>query len=92
MGLEEGVLGAANRRADAINNVIRGRLPTTAELNRRWVTANNGSIYQYLYFEPGRNRLNGLSIYEFGKDPSMLARRKYFAYATFNGDREAKGR
>ena len=61
-------------------------------LNRRWVAANNGNIYQYLYFEPGRNRLNGLSIYEFGKDPSTLARRKYFSYATFNGDREAKGR
>ncbi len=90
MGLEEGVLAAANRRADAINNTIRGRFPTTTDLNRRWVTANNGNVYQYLYFEPGRNRLNGLSIYEFGKDPSTLARRKYFSSATFTGDREAK--
>jgi LPS export ABC transporter permease LptG/LPS export ABC transporter permease LptF len=91
MGLEEGVLAASNRRADAINNMIRGRLPTATDLNRRWVTANNGNIYQYLYFEPGRNRLNSLSIYEFGKDPSTLASRTYFSYATFNGDREAKG-
>ena len=39
-------LGAAGdeSRADAINNTIRGRLPTTQELNRRWVTANSGSI------------------------------------------------
>src|SRR5688572_12739019 len=91
LGLEEGVLAAANRRADAINNTIRGRLPTATDLNRRWVTAINGNIYQYLYFEPGRNRLNSLSIFEFGKDPSALARRKYFSHATFNGDREAKG-
>jgi LPS export ABC transporter permease LptG/LPS export ABC transporter permease LptF len=91
MGLEEGVLAAANRRADAINNTIRGRFPTTNDLNRRWVTANNGNIYQYLYFEQGRNRLNALSIFEFGKDPSTLARRQYFSYATFPGDREAKG-
>ena len=35
--------------------------------------------------------MNSLSIYEFGKDPSTLARRKYFSHATFNGDREAKG-
>jgi LPS export ABC transporter permease LptF/LPS export ABC transporter permease LptG len=91
MGLEEGVLASSNRRADAINNTIRGRFPTTTDLNRRWVTANNGNVYQYLYFEPGKNRLNGLSIYEFGKDPSALARRKYFSYATFDGDREAKG-
>jgi LPS export ABC transporter permease LptG/LPS export ABC transporter permease LptF len=91
VGLEEGVLAASNRRADAINNTIRGRLPTATDLNRRWVTAINGNIYQYLYFEPGRNRLNSLSIFEFGKDPSTLARRKYFSHATFNGDREAKG-
>jgi LPS export ABC transporter permease LptG len=91
LSLEEGILAYANRRADAINNAIRGRLPTTQELNRRWVTANNGNIYQYLYFEPGLNRLNGLSIYEFGKDPSTLARRSYFDHASFPGDREEKG-
>ena len=91
LGLEERVLAYSNRRADAYNNAIRGRLPTTQELNRRWVTANNGAIYQYLYFEPGRNRLNGLSIYEFGKDASMLARRSYFESASFRGDREEKG-
>jgi len=91
LGLEEGVLAVSNRRADAINNTIRGRFPTATDLNRRWVTANNGNVYQYLYFEPGQNRLNGLSIYEFGKDPSKLVRRKYFSYATFKGDRESKG-
>jgi LPS export ABC transporter permease LptG/LPS export ABC transporter permease LptF len=91
LGLEEGVLAVSNRRADAINNNIRGRFPTATDLNRRWVTANNGDVYQYLYFEPGRNRLNALSIYQFGKDPSTLARRKYFSSATFSGDREAKG-
>ena len=91
LGLEEGVLAASNRRADAINNTIRGRLQTTTGLNRRWVTSINGNVYQYLYFEPGRNRLNGLSIYEFGSDPSRLVRRKYFSNATFVGDREAKG-
>ena len=91
MVLEEGVLSVSNRRADAINNVIRGRFPTTNDLNRRWVTANNGDVYQYLYFDPGQNRLNALSIYQFGKDPSTLAHRKFFSYATFPGDRETKG-
>jgi LPS export ABC transporter permease LptG len=91
LGLEEGVLAVSNRRADSINNTIRGRFPTATDLNRRWVTANTGDIYQYLYFEPGKNRLNGLSIYQFGKDASTLVRRKYFSSATFDGDREAKG-
>ena len=92
LGLEEGILAVSNRRADAIDNRIRGRFPTTNDLNRRWVTANNGDVYQYVYFESGQNRLNGLSIYEFGENPSTLRRRAYFASATFNGDREAKGR
>jgi LPS export ABC transporter permease LptG/LPS export ABC transporter permease LptF len=91
IGLEEGVLAFSNRRADAINNAIRGRLPTTQSLDRRWVAANNGNIYQYLYFESGRNRLNGLSIYEFGKEATHLVRRRYFEYAQFKGDREARG-
>jgi len=91
IGLEEGILAYSNRRADAINNVIRGRLPTTQSLDRRWVAGNNGNIYQYLYFESGKNRLNGLSIYEFTRDASTLVRRKYFDTAQFTGDREARG-
>ena len=74
LAVADGRLSITNG-ADAINNTIRGRFPTTNDLNRRWVTANNGNIYQYLYFEPGRNRLNALSIYQFGKDPSKLVRR-----------------
>ena len=85
LGLEERVLAYPTAGPTRINNAIRGRLPTTQELNRRWVTGNNGDIYQYLYFEPGRKRLNGLSIYEFGKDASMLARRSYFESANFHG-------
>jgi len=92
IGLEEGVLAYSNRRADVINNAIRGRLPTTQSIDRRWVAANDGSLYQYLYFESGRNRLNGLSVYEFGKEPSALVRRRYFDHAQFAGDREARGR
>jgi LPS export ABC transporter permease LptF/LPS export ABC transporter permease LptG len=91
-GLEERVLAFSNRRADTINDAIRGRLPATYTLNRQWVAATNGNIYQYIYFDAGHNQLNGLSIYEFGKDPSTLVRRSYFSQARFNGDREAKGR
>jgi LPS export ABC transporter permease LptG/LPS export ABC transporter permease LptF len=91
LGLEERVLAYSNRRADAINNAIRGRGPSVSSLNRRWVAANNGSIYQYVYFDSGRKQLNGLSIYEFGKDPSTLARRTFLSEARFDGDREAKG-
>ena len=91
IGLEEGVLAYSNRRADAINNVIRGRLPTTQSLDRRWVAANNGNLYQYLYFESGRNRLNGLSIYEFGKDPSSLTPAQIFRVRAVQRRSRGKG-
>jgi LPS export ABC transporter permease LptG/LPS export ABC transporter permease LptF len=91
LGLEERVLAYSNRRANAINDAIRGRLPATSSLNRRWIAANNGNIYQYFYFDANRNQLNGLSIYEFGDDKSTLRRRTYVAQATYKGDREAKG-
>lgn len=91
LGLEERVLAASNRRAVAVNDAIRGRLPATTALSRRWIAANNGNIYQYFYFDSKRNQLNGLSIYEFGEDRSTLSRRTYVSRATFKGDREAKG-
>jgi LPS export ABC transporter permease LptF/LPS export ABC transporter permease LptG len=90
-GLEERVLAYANRQADAVNDAIRGRLPRTYSLNRQWIAATNGNIYQYVYFESARKRLNGLSIYEFNQDLSSLTRRSYFSQATFAGDRETKG-
>lgn len=90
-GLEERVLAFSNRHADAANDAIRGRLPRTYGLNRQWIAATNGSIYQYVYFDSGHKKLNGLSIYEFSKDLSMLTRRSYFSQAVFAGDRETKG-
>jgi LPS export ABC transporter permease LptG/LPS export ABC transporter permease LptF len=90
-GLAENVLAASNRKAFAINDAIKGRLPSTSALNRRWIAAHNGNVYQYFYFDSKRNQLNGLSIYEFGQDKSVLAKRTYVSQASFSGDREAKG-
>src|SRR5205823_1373627 len=90
-GLEERVLAFSNRKADAINDAIRGRLPKTYSLNRQWIAATTGNIYQYLYFDSARQKLVALSIYEFSKDRSALLKRSYFSEATFAGDRETKG-
>jgi lipopolysaccharide export LptBFGC system permease protein LptF len=90
-GLEERVLAFSNRKADAINDTIRGRLAKTYSLNRQWIAATTGNIYQYVYFDSARKKLIGLAVYEFGKDLSTLSRRSYFSEASFNGDRETKG-
>jgi LPS export ABC transporter permease LptF/LPS export ABC transporter permease LptG len=90
-GLEERVLAFSNRKADAINDVIRGRLPKTYSLNRQWIAATTGNVYQYVYFDALHKKLVGLSVYEFGPDHSTLVKRSYFAEASFDGDRETKG-
>jgi LPS export ABC transporter permease LptG/LPS export ABC transporter permease LptF len=82
-GLEERVLAYANRRADAINDVIRERAPRTSDvLNRRWVVARDGDMYNYVYFDSERSQLNGLNIYEFGAEQE-LTKRTYVAQAVF---------
>jgi LPS export ABC transporter permease LptG/LPS export ABC transporter permease LptF len=86
LGLEERVLAYSNRRAETINQVIRGRLPRTYDvLNRRWIVARNGDIYNYVYFDSARNALTGLSIYEFDPRSHALARRTYAAEAVYEG-------
>jgi LPS export ABC transporter permease LptG len=90
-GLEERVLAFSNKKADTINDEIRGRLPKTSLQNRQWIAATSGNIYQYLYFDSGHNKLVGLSVYEFSKDLSTLVKRSYFSEAAFAGDRETKG-
>src|SRR5205823_7528146 len=61
-GLEERVLAFSNRKADTINDTIRGRLPKTYSLNRQWIAGTTGSVYQYVYFDSARRKLVGLSI------------------------------
>lgn len=81
-GLEEQVLAYSNRRAEEINRVIRGRSARTFDmLNRKWIVAKNGAIYHYLYFDPERKELNGLTIYEFDADSQNLTRRTYLQQA-----------
>jgi LPS export ABC transporter permease LptG/LPS export ABC transporter permease LptF len=84
--LEETILGPSNRQAEAIRHVIRGGSPQTFDvLNRRWVTGSHGEIYHYNFFDPRTRLLNGLSIYEFAKEPDRLARRTYVERATYVG-------
>lgn len=86
-GLEQQVLAAANRRAEVLDNTIRGR-PTTMfdPLNRRWLIGTDGAIYHYSYFDAERQTLNGLSMYRLPADGSWrLASQTYAPRAVFNG-------
>ena len=87
-GLSETVMAAANREAEALNFEIRSgvrRSRTMDVLSRQWIVAGDGSIYHYLHFDPERNEIGSLSVYEFGGEPWGLRRRTFAGAASFDG-------
>jgi LPS export ABC transporter permease LptG len=82
--LEEQVLAGANRKAEALNDQIRGRSPRTFNvLNRRWLAGREGAIYHYAFFDAERGELASLSIYELDRRASRLARHTFATRATY---------
>jgi lipopolysaccharide export LptBFGC system permease protein LptF len=52
--LQDRVLPYSNRKAAAIRHVIRGGSPRTFDVvNRKWLVARDGSIYNYTYTTRG---------------------------------------
>ena len=86
VGLEQTVLGEANRRAEAIKHVMKGGSPETFDvLNRRWVMGTDGAIYHYNYFDPRKNEFTGLWVYKLADDLSRFTERTYTARAVYTG-------
>nr|AIE90714.1 permease YjgP/YjgQ family protein [uncultured marine thaumarchaeote AD1000_06_A03] len=84
-GMSESILAGSNRRAEALDDEIRNKAPRAIDgLNRKWIVSKSGEIYNYLFFEPDRNELGGLSIYEFEGHPWTLARRSFIKHATYD--------
>ena len=73
-GLEQRILAQANRRAEIIDSKIRGRTPKVFDaLNRQWIVGHQGAIYQLSYFDPERDEIARLTIYQPGPNPWSLA-------------------
>ena len=84
LGLEESILGPANRRADQIRHVIRGGAPRTFDvLNRKWLVSRDGSIYHYVFYDPARLELSGLSVYDLDDESWQLTSRTYASQVAF---------
>lgn len=82
--LQDRVLPYSNRHAQALRHVIRGGTPRTFDvINRKWLMARDGSIYNYTYYDQRRRELSGLSIYEFDRRRGDLVRRVYVGRAGF---------
>jgi LPS export ABC transporter permease LptG/LPS export ABC transporter permease LptF len=85
--LQEQVLAYSNRRAEALRHVIRGGTPRTFDVvNRKWLVARDGAIYNYVFYDPRRLELNGLSVFHFREGGVGVSGRTYVTSARFDGD------
>jgi lipopolysaccharide export LptBFGC system permease protein LptF len=83
-GMEERVLGVANRQADRLKHIIRGGSPQTFDvLTRKWIVGRNGDVYYYQHYDPRRQELNVLSLMSFDIESRTLTRRLYAGRATW---------
>jgi LPS export ABC transporter permease LptG len=87
-GLEQEILARSNRQAEILDARIRNLQPKTFDpLNRRWVVARDGNIYNYRYFDADQRVMHGLSIYSPAHDGWRLARQTFATRAEFRGGR-----
>ncbi|RPJ76673.1 MAG: YjgP/YjgQ family permease, partial [Acidobacteria bacterium] len=82
--LENHLLASSNRQAEELKHEIRtGTRRTIDLLNRRWVVGQQGEIYHYEFFDPRRQDLGNLSIYEFAPKEWQLVRRTFAQQTRF---------
>ncbi|HEU5352259.1 MAG TPA: LPS export ABC transporter permease LptG [Terracidiphilus sp.] len=78
---DEFYLPQANRRQEALHNVIKGRPPQTfLHPEQKWIFGHpdrgeNGRIFYYQFFDPDSNEFANLSIFEFNPVTFSLTRR-----------------
>jgi len=75
---DEFYLPQANKRQDALRNVIKGKPPqTVTHPEQNWIfgqpprPGESGRIFYYRFFDPDRNEFGNISVFEF--DPATFA-------------------
>ena len=87
LGVQENVLATANRRADQLNHLIRTGSPQTfGIINRKWIVGKNGEVYHYQYYDPRRQELHNLSVFEFDRANHRLTSRRFVQKAKYTAD------
>src|SRR5882672_2296248 len=68
----------ANRRQDALRNLIKGK-PAQTYLNpdRKWIFGQHSTIYYYQLFDSDRNQFGNLSVFQFDPATFQLTNRVY---------------
>jgi len=86
-------LPQANRRQEALRNVIKGRPPQTyLHPEQKWMMGlkpqpgEPGRIFYYEFFDPDRNEFANLSVFEFDPATFQLTRRIFSKRVAWNAD------
>ena len=89
---DEFYLPQANKRQDALRNVIKGKPPqTVTHPEQNWIfgepnKGEPGRIFYYRFFDPDRNEFANISVFEFSPSTFALTRRIYAPKATWEPD------
>jgi LPS export ABC transporter permease LptG/LPS export ABC transporter permease LptF len=74
--MQDYILPYANDRQDMLRNIIKGRPPQTSKrLQRKWIFGESGRIYNYEYFDGGKDSFVDLNIYEVDLNSVRMLRR-----------------
>lgn len=84
---DEAYLPAANRKQEALHNIIKGRpAQTYLRPDRKWMfgtqqTGQPGRIFYYEFFDPDNDRFANITVFEFDPATFSLSRRIFAAGA-----------
>jgi LPS export ABC transporter permease LptG/LPS export ABC transporter permease LptF len=86
--LDDRVLARANRRAEALENKMRGAETPAVDVSvgGNWLVDTKGRIYHYALFEPGREMMHSVSVFELERGAAALASHTWATTATFARD------
>ena len=82
--LDDTVLPHASQRQDALRNQIKGRpAQTYFQPAQQWIFGKDNRIYKYELFDPDRQLIGGLSVFELDPQTFQLRRRVFADRATW---------
>jgi LPS export ABC transporter permease LptG len=89
-------LPQANRKQEALRNIIKGRPPQTyLHPEQKWMfgpkalAGEPGCIYYYEFFDPDSNEFANLSVFEFEPSTFQLTRRIFAKRAVWDADSDS---
>jgi LPS export ABC transporter permease LptG len=92
---DEYYLPQANKRQDALRNVIKGKpAQTVSHPEQNWIFGDPrpgepGRIFYYRFFDPDRSEFANISVFEFDPTTFALTRRIFAAKAEWDGETSA---